>query len=53
MERSLLIDQLDTSWKNQLLTMDHLRSAMNLVWVGQKDPKTEYKSEGMKDFKVM
>jgi preprotein translocase subunit SecA len=53
MERSLLIAQLDSSWKNHLLTMDHLRSAMNLVWVGQIDPKTEYKKQGMKEFKTM
>jgi preprotein translocase subunit SecA len=53
MERSLLINQLDSSWKNQLLTMDHLRSGMNLVWVGQIDAKTEYKKEGMKEFKTM
>ncbi len=51
MERSLLIAQMDSSWKNHLLTMDHLRSAMNLVWVGQIDPKTEYKKEGMKEFR--
>ena len=53
MERSLLIAQLDASWKNHLLQMDHLRSAMNLVWVGQIDPKTEYKKEGMKEFQTM
>ena len=53
MERSLVIAQYDSSWKNHLLMMDHLRSAMNLVWVGQKDPKTEYKVEGMKEFARM
>ncbi len=53
MERSLVIAQLDSSWKNHLLQMDHLRSAMNLVWVGQIDPKTEYKRQGMKEFGTM
>ena len=53
MERSLMVSQLDSSWKNHLLTMDHLRAAMNLVWVGQIDPKTEYKKEGMKEFGTM
>jgi preprotein translocase subunit SecA len=53
MERSLLNAQVDSSWKSHLLTMDQLRSAMNLVWVGQIDPKTQYKKDGMKEFKTM
>jgi preprotein translocase subunit SecA len=53
MERSLLLSQLDASWKNHLLQMDHLRSGMNLMWVGQIDAKTEYKRQGMKEFKAM
>jgi preprotein translocase subunit SecA len=53
MERSLLLNQLDTSWKNHLYTMDHLRAGTNLAWVGQEDPKIVYKQEGMKEFKTM
>ncbi len=53
MERSLLLNQLDTSWKNHLYTMDHLRSAIGLVGYAQEDPKTEYKREGMKEFDAM
>ena len=53
MERSLLNAQVDSSWKSHLLTMDQLRSAMNLVWVGKIDPKTQYKKDGMKEFKTM
>jgi preprotein translocase subunit SecA len=53
MERSLVLMQLDTSWKNHLYTMDHLRSGIGLVGYAQEDPKTVYKQEGMKEFRVM
>ncbi len=53
MERTLLLSQLDTSWKNHLYQMDHLRSAIGLRGMGQLDPKIEYKREGMKEFKSM
>jgi preprotein translocase subunit SecA len=53
MERGLLLAQLDTSWKSHLLQMDQLREAMNLVWVGQIDAKTEYKVKGRKEFATM
>jgi preprotein translocase subunit SecA len=53
MERSLLLHQLDTSWKNHLYQMDHLRSGIGLVGYAQEDPKTVYKQEGMKEFRAM
>jgi preprotein translocase subunit SecA len=53
MERSLLLSQLDSTWKNHLYTMDHLRSSIGLRGMGQMDPKTEYKREGMKEFETM
>jgi preprotein translocase subunit SecA len=53
MERSLLLHQLDQSWKNHLYVMDHLRSGVGLVGYGQEDPKTVYKQEGMKEFQSM
>ncbi|MCI0463508.1 MAG: SEC-C domain-containing protein [Gemmataceae bacterium] len=53
MERSLLLNQLDTSWKNHLYTMDHLRSVVGLRGYAQEDPKTVYKREGMKEFEAM
>jgi preprotein translocase subunit SecA len=53
MERGLLLNQLDTSWKNHLYTMDHLRSSIGLRGMGQMDPKIEYKKEGMKEFETM
>jgi preprotein translocase subunit SecA len=53
MERSLLLNQLDLSWKNHLYSMDHLRSGIGLVGYAQEDPKTAYKREGMKEFRTM
>ena len=53
MERSLLLNQLDSAWKNHLLAMDHLRQGVGLVGYAQIDPKTEYKRVGMKEFDTM
>jgi preprotein translocase subunit SecA len=53
MERSLVLSQLDASWKNHLYTMDHLRSTVGLRGYAQEDPKTVYKREGMKEFDQM
>jgi preprotein translocase subunit SecA len=53
LERNLVLNQLDTSWKNHLYTMDHLRSGIGLVGYAQEDPKTVYKQEGMKEFRTM
>jgi preprotein translocase subunit SecA len=52
-ERSLLLEQLDSTWKQHLLTMDHLKSAVAFSGYGQEDPKIVYKREGMKLFDAM
>jgi len=52
-ERSLLLEVLDHSWKEHLYYMDHLRQGIGLVGYAQKDPKVEYKREGMKAFDGM
>jgi preprotein translocase subunit SecA len=53
MERSLLLQILDTAWKEHLLAMDHLRSSVGLRGYAQVDPKVEYKREGMRLFEAM
>ena len=50
MERSLVLQILDTVWKEHLLVMDHLRSSVGLRGYAQVDPKVEYKREGMRLF---
>lgn len=52
-ERQVILDTLDTSWKDHLYYMDHLRSGIGLVGYAQKDPKTEYRREGMAAFEQM
>ncbi len=53
MERALLLQILDTHWKEHLLAMDHLRSSVGLRGYAQIDPKVEYKREGMLLFDSM
>ncbi|MHB9079129.1 MAG: SEC-C metal-binding domain-containing protein [Pirellulaceae bacterium] len=53
MERALLLSLVDTAWKDHLLAMDHLRSAVGLKGWAQMDPKVEYKREGMRMFEQM
>jgi preprotein translocase subunit SecA len=50
MERSLVLQMLDTIWKEHLLVMDHLRASIGLRGYAQIDPKVEYKKEGMRLF---
>jgi preprotein translocase subunit SecA len=53
MERQLVLQIVDSGWKDHLLAMDHLRSAVGLVGYAQVDPKVEYKREGRKLFDQM
>jgi preprotein translocase subunit SecA len=48
MERQVLLNIVDSAWKDHLLAMDHLRSAISLKGYAQMDPKVEYKREGMR-----
>jgi preprotein translocase subunit SecA len=52
-ERALLLEVLDTAWKDHLYYMDHLRASIGLVGYAQQDPKVEYKREGRKAFITM
>ena len=49
-ERALILEMLDTAWKDHLYYMDHLRSGIGLVGYAQFDPKVEYKREGRNTF---
>ena len=53
MERALLLEILDTAWKDHLLVMGRLRDSIGLAGYAQVDPKVEYKREGMKLFEQM
>jgi preprotein translocase subunit SecA len=53
MERQLVLEILDSAWKDHLLAMDHLRSSVGLRGYAQIDPKVEYKREGMRTYELM
>jgi preprotein translocase subunit SecA len=53
LERALVLQILDSAWKEHLLAMDHLRSSVGLRGYAQVDPKVEYKREGMRQFETM
>lgn len=44
--RYFILEELDRSWKEHLLNMDHLRDGIGLRGYGQRDPRQEYKREG-------
>ena len=52
-EKSLLLQILDQTWKDHLLTLDHLRQGINLRAYGQRDPLNEYKTEAFALFETM
>jgi preprotein translocase subunit SecA len=53
MERMVLLDVVDNAWKDHLLAMDYLRSAVSQRGIAQLDPKVEYKREGMRLFETL
>ncbi|HLI21696.1 MAG TPA: preprotein translocase subunit SecA [Stellaceae bacterium] len=52
-ERSLLLQILDQTWKDHLLSLDHLRQGINLRAYAQRDPLNEYKHEAFVLFQEM
>jgi preprotein translocase subunit SecA len=52
-EKSLLLQLLDQTWKDHLLSLDHLRQGINLRAYGQRDPLNEYKREAFELFETM
>ena len=53
LERYVLLQVYDSTWKDHLYTMDHLKSSIWTRSFAEKDPKTEYKREGFKLFDDM
>ena len=49
----LLMEKIDTKWKDHLYAMDHLRSGIGLRGYAQVDPKIEYKREALGMFESM
>jgi preprotein translocase subunit SecA len=53
LERFLLVQVHDTSWKDHLLVMDHLKSGVGLRGYAQMNPLIEFKKEGLANFENM
>ncbi len=53
LERMILLDVVDSKWKDHLRNMDNLREGIGLRAYGQKDPLVEYKHEAFDAFQEM
>ena len=52
-ERMILLQVIDSQWKDHLLEMDHLKEGIGLRGYGQRDPLIEYKKESFEMFQSM
>jgi preprotein translocase subunit SecA len=53
LERFVLLQILDTAWKDHLYAMDQLKDSVGLRGYAEKDPRIEYKREGSNQFNEM
>jgi preprotein translocase subunit SecA len=52
-ERAVMLSIVDVRWKDHLLDMDYLQEGIHLRALGQRDPLSEYKTEGYELFEDM
>ncbi len=52
-EKAIMLQTLDSLWKEHLAAMDHLRQGIHLRGYAQKNPKQEYKRESFELFEGM
>jgi preprotein translocase subunit SecA len=52
-EKAVMLQVLDTQWKEHLANMDYLRQGIHLRGYAQKNPKQEYKREAFELFGAM
>ena len=53
LEKDVMLQVLDTKWKEHLAAMDYLRQSIGLRGYAQKNPKQEYKREAFEMFQQM
>ncbi|MBN2377260.1 MAG: preprotein translocase subunit SecA [Sedimentisphaerales bacterium] len=53
LEKFVLLNIYDSTWKDHLYTMDHLKGSVGLRGFAERDPKMEYKREGFRLFQEM
>ena len=52
-ERNVMLQSIDTHWREHLSALDHLRQGIHLRGYAQKNPKQEYKREAFELFSQM
>ena len=52
-ERNIMLQSLDTHWREHLSALDHLRQGIHLRGYAQKNPKQEYKREAFELFEAL
>ena len=52
-EREVMLQLVDTQWKDHLYSLDHLKEGIGLRGYGQRDPLVEYKKESFALFQDM
>jgi len=52
-EKQVLLQTIDSKWREHLLTLEHLRSVVGFRGYAQRDPLNEYKNEGFALFENM
>ena len=52
-ERDVMLQIVDTQWKDHLYSLDHLKEGIGLRGYGQRDPLVEYKKESFALFQEM
>jgi preprotein translocase subunit SecA len=52
-ERNVMLQSLDTHWREHLAALDHLRQGIHLRGYAQKNPKQEYKREAFELFQML
>ncbi|WP_027009566.1 preprotein translocase subunit SecA [Conchiformibius kuhniae] len=50
-ERNVILNAIDTNWREHLAAMDYLRQGIHLRGYAQKNPKQEYKREAFEMFR--
>jgi len=53
LEKYVLLQIYDSTWKDHLYSMDHLKESIWMRSMAEKDPKIEYKREGHRMFREM
>jgi preprotein translocase subunit SecA len=53
LEKYVLLQVCDTTWKDHLYSMDHMKDSIWTRSFAEKDPKVEYKREGFRMFNTM